>query len=264
MKISGFLSCLAWLAAASPAIGAPCFFQGEDAATRVVSRSGEMLVPFPGVMSSTDCVKLRVMSGGVWVYQTTGNGGKIEKTRVTSGSLVRNSSANASDDDGILAVIRELKIVAEGVQRTATGSSRGADEEYFLAAMPTGKVLANAEDLVVQAGLVSSSIANLMITSSKGYVTRFSKVPREVRIPAIALKPDTRFVWHADSQGKTIGGAFDVVAPDIAEQQLRDIEERLGSETDPALKALRKSQLLSEAGYRMEMRKVLASLIANN
>jgi hypothetical protein len=264
MKISGFLSCLAWFAAASPAIGAPCFFQGEDAAARVVSRSGEMLVPFPGVMSSTDCTKLRVMSGGVWVFQTSGNGGIIEKTRVTSGSLVRNGSPNASDNDGILAVIRELKIVAEGVQRSATGSSRGAGEDYFLDAMPTGKVLANAVDLVVPAGLVSSSIANLTITSTKGYVARFSKVPQELRIPATALKPDTRFVWHADSQGKTIRGTFDVVAPDVAEQHLKAIEESLAAETDPALKALRKSQLLYEAGYRLEMRKVLASLIAND
>lgn len=249
--------------AAGPAIGAPCFFQGADASARVVSRAGETFSPYPEVLSATDCTKLRVMAGTVWVYQTDAKSGKIEKTQVTTGSLVRSSSPNA-EASGIDGVVRELKLVAEGLQRTKVGSSRSAENEYLLGILPTGKVVVTPSDLVIAVGSGGSALSSLVITSTKGYKARFSKIPQEIRIPRAALVAGARFTWRVDYQGATVERSFDVVGSDTADEELQAIERALPAEADPLLSALRKSQLLVEQGYRLEARKTLAPLIAGH
>jgi hypothetical protein len=257
----GLLPGLLLLSAA--AVAAPCLYSGEDAEARVINRSGEIYTPHPTALTALDCNRLRVVSGSVLVYVLGADGAVGQPKRVSNGVLVAAGAGGGPGGADTLGILKEIAVVLQGVSRTKNGSSRGAEGDYLVKALPSDKLAEPTTDVVIALGPVPDQNLRLFELKSNGKTSYRQAGPAQsLKLPAAVLKAGSKHSWHMEYSGTSYDGQF-VVEPAAATAELkRTLAQELAGESDETYVRLHVAEGLARAGYTWDARELIAAAMA--
>ena len=239
---------------------APCMYRGADADTRVINRSGEISTPFPMSLSSTDCSRLRVANGTVVVYGVGADGGKLASRQVSRGPLLPASDAVAGTDTG--AILKQIVVVLEGVSRTKTGSSRGAEGDYLVASLPTGKVAEPSTDLTLPLGPTpDANLASFELLLAGKSVYRQSGPAHAIKLPQAALKVGAQLRWKLDYAGSKYEGTFRVEPASTLAALKQSLQKDAPADDDALVTQLSLAADLGNAGFSWDARELIRAAL---
>jgi hypothetical protein len=239
---------------------APCMYRGADADTRVINRSGEISTPFPMSLSSTDCSRLRMANGSVTVYGVGADGGKLAARQVSRGPLLPASDAVAGTDTG--ANLKQIVVVLEGVSRTKTGSSRGAEGDYLVASLPTGKLAEPSADLTLPLGPVpDANLASFELLQGAKSVYRQSGPAPSIKLPQAALKAGTQLRWKLDYASSKYEGAFTVEPASTLAALKQSLQKEVPADSDELVTKLSLAAELGNAGFAWDARELIRAAL---
>lgn len=240
----------------------PCLYLGANADTRVINRSGEISTPFPTALSAHDCRRLRVVTESVKVYVVEKDGAAPTVTQVAKGPLVPAADLAAPIGSDTLGIIRQIGLVLEGINRTKTGSSRGGEEEYVVASLPSGKLLEPSVDLVLELGPTPDrNLTSFELFQGAKVVFRQIGPAQALRLPASALRSGNQMQWRLEYAGKKYDGQFKVEPI----QRMTAIKQSLladyANSTDPIAEALRFASAFALEGYGWDSRELIRTAL---
>ncbi len=239
---------------------APCMYRGADADTRVINRSGEISTPFPMSLSSPDCSRLRVANGAVTVYGVGADGGKLAARQVSRGPLLPASDAVAGTDTG--AILKQIVVVLEGVSRTKTGSSRGAEGDYLVASLPTGKLAEPSSDLVLALGPVpDANLASFELLQGGKSVYRQNGPAQTIKLPQAVLKAGAQLRWKLDYAGSKFEGAFAVEPTSTLAALKQSLQKDTPADGDALVTQLSLAAELGNAGFAWDARELIRAAL---
>jgi hypothetical protein len=248
-------------------LASACLYRGTDATARVMSRSSEITTPFPEALASQDCGRLRVASGSVSVYVLSADRSAISRREVSvgSGSLVPATSAAPADSGGTAqrGLLQQIMVVLEGGQRSRTGSSRSAEGDYVIAALPIGRLAQPTADLIVNLGPVpDANLGQFDVRVDGKQVHRQVGPQLALRLPFSSLKAGARVQWTLAYSGRRHEGEFSVepAAALAALQQSLVTGSALDVDTDVA--KLRLASGLMEAGFAWDARELIRAALS--
>ncbi|RCW70404.1 hypothetical protein [Pseudorhodoferax soli] len=258
---------LALLVAPTLATATACIYRGSDASARVINRSGEISTPFPDALSAADCRRLRVASGSVVVHVLSADRSAITSRVVGAdgGSLAAASSAGSGVNPGESAgLFRQVAVVLEGLQRVKTGSSRSGEGDFLLAALPSHKLAAPADDLRIVLGPApDANLASFELLVDGKLVHRQRGASQEIRLPAASLKPGAQASWRLSYAGQQHEGRFSIEPPGA----LADLQTRLAQESaagaDAMTTRLQLAAGLQQEGFEWDARELLKASLTN-
>jgi hypothetical protein len=248
------LSLPAWAAATA------CLYRGNDASARVIKRSGEISTPFPDAQSAPDCRRLRVASGSVTVYALSADRSAVSSRQVgvDGGSLMPPSESTGMGSDAPSGLMRQISVVLEGMQRVKTGSSRGGEGEFLLAALPSGRLAEPGADLRIILGPVPD--ANLgsfeLLVDGKLVYSQQGAAP-DIKLPAAHLKAGTHALWRLSYAGQQHEGRFAVEPPATFASLQDHLAQQVVTEQDPVVARLRMAAGLAQQGYEWDARELI-------
>lgn len=240
----------------------PCLYLGANADTRVINRSGEISTPFPTALSAHDCRRLRVVTESVRVYVVEKEGAAPTVTQVAKGQLVPAADLEAPIGSDTLGILRQIGVVLEGINRTRTGSSRGGEEEYVVASLPSGKLLESSIDLVLELGPTPDrNLTSFELLQGAKILYRQVGPAQALRIPASALRSGNQMRWRLEYAGKKYDGQFTVEPVSrmtaIKQSLLADVIKP----SDPIAEALRLASALALEGYGWDSRELIRTAL---
>lgn len=239
---------------------APCMYRGADADTRVINRSGEISTPFPMSLSSPDCSRLRVANGAVMVYGVGADGGKLAARQVSRGPLLPASDAVAGTDTG--AILNQIVVVLEGVSRTKTGSSRGAEGDYLVASLPTGKLAEPSTDLTLALGPVpDANLASFELLQGGKSVYRQNGPAQTLKLPQAVLKAGAQLRWKLDYAGSKFEGGFAVEPTSTLAALKQSLQKDTPAEGDALVTQLSLAAELGNAGFAWDARELIRAAL---
>lgn len=243
-----------------------CLYRGTDATARVVQRSGEIITPFPEAKSAQDCSRLRVASGTVSVYVLSADRAAIATRQVTEdgGPLVQTSTANKDAGNGeSFSLVKQILVVLEGGQRIKNGSSRGAEGDYVVAALPSGKLGQPTVDLVIPLGPSPDvNLGGFELLVDGRLAHRQTGASSSLTLPAMTLRPGAKVLWKLNYSGERLEGSFEVVsaARVAALKSTLARESEIG--TDPKVAELRIASGLLLEGFGWDARELIRAAVA--
>lgn len=251
-----FLLSLPGLAAASA-----CMYKGTDATARVINRSGEITSPFPEPLSAPDCRRLRVATGEVSVYLQTGP--QAEVRRVSGGALIVGSGNAQVNAGGVPQLMQHITSVLDGGQRLRSGSSRGANEDSILSAIPSGRLAEPSADLLLPLGPVpDAELAGFELSLKGKTVYRQQGPAQQLRLPAAHLQRGTSVQWTLNYAGQRHQGLIEVEDPNLLAQRKQLLLQQSQDETDPLLRQLRLAAALLDEGQVWAAREIIRGSLA--
>ncbi|MCV2353685.1 hypothetical protein LNV09_05855 [Paucibacter sp. B2R-40] len=251
---------LATLVLSLPALASAsaCLYKGADATARVINRSGEITTPFPEPLSSPDCRRLRVATGEVAVYALAGTQTSPEMRRVSSGALIVGAGNAPTEAGGVPQLMQQIKSVLDGGQRLRSGSSRGANEDYILTAIPSGRLAEPQADLLVPLGQAADAdLASFELSLNGKVVHRQQGPAQELRLPAAQLKRGNTLQWALNYAGQRHQGQIVVEDPALLAQRKQDLLQLSQGEPDPLLRQLRLAAALVDEGQVWAAREII-------
>jgi len=252
---------LGLLLLSSTAFAAPCLYSGEDAEARVINRSGEIYTPHPTALTALECNRLRVVSGSVLVYTLGANGSVGQPQRVSNGVLAAAGAGPGGADT--LGILKEIAVVLQGVSRTKNGSSRGAEGEYLVKALPGDKLAEPASDVVITLGPLPDQNLRLFELKSNGKSSYRQVGPAQsLKLPVAVLKAGSKHSWHMEYSGASYDGQFIVEPASVAVELKRTLAQELAGEPDETYVRLHVAEGLARAGYTWDARELIAAAIA--
>ncbi|WP_310385668.1 hypothetical protein [Roseateles sp.] len=262
-------SLLALLLLSLPGLAAAsaCLYKGADASARVINRSGEITTPFPEPLSAPDCRRLRVATGEVAVYAVAASHASTqaapEMRRVNSGALIVGAGNAPADAGGMTQLMQQIKSVLDGGQRLRSGSSRGANEDYILTAIPSGRLAEPQADLVVPLGQTADADLASFELSLKGKLVHRQPGPaQELRLPAAHLQRGNMLQWTLNYAGQRHQGQIVVEDPALLTQRKQELLQLSQLEPDPLLRQLRLAAALVDEGQVWAAREIIRISLA--
>lgn len=241
----------------------PCLYLGANADTRVINRSGEISTPFPTALSAHDCRRLRVVTESVRVYVVEKEGAAPTVTQVAKGQLVPAADMAAPIGSDTLGILRQIGVVLEGINRTKTGSSRGGEEEYVVASLPSGKLLEPSVDLILELGPTPDrNLTSFELLQGAKVVYRQVGHAKALRLPALALQSGNQMRWRLDYAGKKYEAQF-LVEPIQRMATIKQslLAEQPASPSDPIAESLRFASALALEGYGWDSRELIRTAL---
>ncbi len=236
----------------------PCLYRGMDADARVINRSGEISTPYPVSLSSNDCSRLRVANGSVVVYQISSENAQISSKQVSSGPLLPASVGAAPAGTDTVGILKQIVVVLEGVSRTKTGSSRGAEGDYLVASLPTEKLAEPSSDLMLELGPTPDlNLASFELYVGAKSVYRQSGPAQWVKLPQAALKAGAKLRWKLDYAGSKYEGFFVVEPASTLAALKQSLQHDAKSDSDELVTRLSLASDLSQAGYTWDARELI-------
>lgn len=240
----------------------PCLYRGLDADTRVMNRSGEISTPFPLSLSSHDCRRLRVASGTVAVYLEESQN-VLATRQVSRGPLVPPSegATDAVTADS-LSILKQVKVVLEGVTRIKNGSSRGAEGDYLGASLPVGRLAQPVTDLHIELGPKPDlNFGSFELFSNGRSLHRQSGPTQLIKLPATVLKPGPQFSWKLQYSGEKYEGSFLVESASTLAALQQSMQKDGATDLDELADKLRVASGLSKEGYFWDARALLRAAL---
>lgn len=236
----------------------PCLYRGLDADTRVMNRSGEISTPFPVSLSSNDCRRLRVASGTVAVYVVSSESALVTSQQVSRGPLVPSSDGMLSGSADSAGILKQIVVVLEGVNRTKNGSSRGAEGDYLVASLPTGRLAKPVSDLGVELGPTPDlNFSSFELLNSGKSVHRQSGPLQVIKLPAAVLKSGASLRWKLDYSGRKYEGSFTVEPASTLALLKQSLLQDAQGDADVLVAKLRVASGLSMEGYFWDARELI-------
>jgi hypothetical protein len=258
LVLLGSLSCVSLGAQAA----ASCMFRGADADARVINRSGEISTPYPMALSSNDCSRLRVANGTVTVYGTGSEGAQVSSRQVSRGPLLPASDAPAAAGTDTGAILKQIVVVLEGVSRTKTGSSRGAEGDYLVASLPTGKLAEPSTDLVLTLGPApDANLASFELLVGGKPVYRQNGAAQTIKLPQAFLKAGTPVRWKLDYAGAKYEGQFTVEPAATLAALKQSLQKETPAGGDALVTKLSLAADLGQAGYAWDARELIRAAL---
>jgi hypothetical protein len=240
----------------------PCIYQGLDADTRVINRSGEITSPFPDSLSAHDCQRLKVATGTVRVYAENADGKVLPARQVNNGPLVALATDAAAFNPQVLGILQQFIVVLEATNRAKNGSSRGTEGDSLVNALPAGRLAQPLSDLIITLGPIADINLVFFELSNNGKVVhRQSGASRFIKLPAAQLKAGAKISWRLEYTGSKYAGTFTVEpTSDLDSLQQALIKETEG-EADAFLVKLRVAAGLNKERYLWDARELIRSAL---
>ena len=244
------------------AAATPCFYRGVDAEARVINRSGEISTPYPASLSSNDCSRLRVANGSVVVYRVSPENAQLNSKQVSSGPLLPASAGAAPAGTDTVGILKQIVVVLEGVNRTKTGSSRGAEGDYLVASLPTGRLAEPSSDLMLELGPTPDlNLASFELLSGAKSVYRQSGPAQWIKLPQAALKAGANLRWKLDYAGSKYEGVFSVEPANTLVALKQSLQKDAKPDSDELVTRLSLASELGQAGYGWDARELIRAAL---
>ena len=243
----------------------PCLYKGANADTRVINRSGEITTPFPTPLSANDCRRLRVVTESVTVWVVNSGISASSSSQITKGQLVPSSELADPIGSDTFGIIKQIGLVLAGINRTKTGSSRGGEEDFLVASLPTGKLMEPLADLLLELGPVPDrNLAGFELIRGGKVQHRQTGPAQAIKLPQSTLKAGNQMRWKLDYAGKKYEGQFTVEPADRSTAIKQAVQVGSDSTIDPISDALRFASALALEGFGWDSREVIRVVLADS
>jgi hypothetical protein len=178
--------------------------------------------------------------------------------RVSSGALIVGAGNAPTEAGGVPQLMQQIKSVLDGGQRLRSGSSRGANEDYILTAIPSGRLAEPQADLLVPLGQAADAdLASFELSLNGKVVHRQQGPAQELRLPAAQLKRGNTLQWALNYAGQRHQGQIVVEDPALLAQRKQDLLQLSQGEPDPLLRQLRLAAALVDEGQVWAAREII-------
>jgi hypothetical protein len=152
----------------------------------------------------------------------------------------------------------QIKAVLEGINRTKSGSSRGAEGDYLVSILPTGLLAQPKADLVIELGPVPDKNLGSFALLSKGKVVHRQSGPLQaIKLPAEFMVPGAQLAWKLDYSGSKHEGSFRVEPASTLVTLQQTLLKDAQGDPDEFVVKLRIASGLSKEGYFWDARELI-------